>query len=142
MTEKENLGTVREAYRAFGSGDLDTLLGLLAEDVEWVTPRVEDVPHSGNCRGRTQVGEFFRALGEAEDVLSMTQDDFIVTGGLVATRGRIRSRVRATGRTVETPYAHFFSVVDGRIREFQEFYDTAAVGAAFRGAEEAGAEAS
>jgi hypothetical protein len=142
MTEKENLETVRKAYDAFGRGDLDVLLELLAEDVEWVTPRVEDIPYSGNCRGRAQVGEFFRALTEAEDVLSMRQDDFLVTGSLVAVRGRMRTRVRATGRTVETPYAHFFSVVDGRIQEFQEFYDTAAVGEAFRTGETAGAGAS
>ena len=132
MSEKENLETVREAYAAFRRGDLEAFVAFLADDVDWVMPEVPGIPFTGNCRGRTQVEEFFRALAEAEDVIEFTQDRFVVTGDRVAVTGRYRVRVRATHRTVETRYAHFFTVVDGKIHAFEEYYDTAAVADAHR----------
>jgi hypothetical protein len=133
MSEKENLETVRQAYRAFGEGDTDGFLALLATDVEWMMPEVGGIPFTGNCRGRTQVGEFLKALGEAEETLQFAQDEFIVTGSQVGVTGRYRARIRATDKTVETAYAHFFTVVDGKIHSFREYYDTAAVAEAYRG---------
>ena len=132
MSEKENLETVKAAYRAFGAGDIDAMLQLLGNDVEWVMPEVPGIGFTGSYRGRTQVGEFFRTLAGAEDTLEFTQDQFIVTGSQVGVTGRYKARVKATGKTVETPYAHFFTVVDGRIYAFQEYYDTAAVAEAYR----------
>jgi hypothetical protein len=132
MSEKENQDTVREGYRAFISGDIEGFLALLADDVQWIMPRVPGVPFTGNLRGRAQVAEFFRALGDAEEVVEFTQDEFIVTGSRVAVIGRYVARVRATGRTVETPYAQFFTVVDRKIHAFQEIFDTAAVAEAYR----------
>ena len=132
MSEKENLETVREAYRAIGEGNMDSFLALLAKDVEWLMPEVTGIPFTGNCRGQTQVGEFFSALGEAEETLHFTQDEYIVTGSQVGVTGRYRARIRATDKTVETPYAHFFTVVDGKIHSFREYYDTAAVAGAYR----------
>ena len=132
MSEKENLETVREAYRAIGEGNIGGFLALLAKDVEWLMPEVAGIPFTGNCRGQTQVGEFFNALGEAEESLLFTQDEFIVTGSQVGVTGRYRARIKATGKTVETPYAHFFTVVDGKIHSFREYYDTAAVAGAYR----------
>lgn len=137
MSERENLETVREAYRSFAAGDMPAFLALLAEDVQWFMPTVPGIPFSGSCRGRTQVAEFFEALDEAEDILEFTQDEFIVTGSQVAVTGRYRARVRATDRVVETPYAHFFTVVDSRIRLFHEYYDTAAVAEAYRKTQQA-----
>lgn len=139
MSEKENLETVRKAYQAFGEGDTHGFLALLAKDVEWMMPEVPGIPFTGNCRGRTQVDEFFKALVEAEETLQFTQDEFIVTGSQVGVTGRYRARIRATNKTVETPYAHFFTVVDGTIHSFREYYDTAAVAAAYRSHPEADA---
>ena len=132
MSEKETLDTVREGYRALNTGDMDTFLKLLADDVEWVMPVIPGIPFTGSWRGRAQVGEFFKVLGEAEEMLQFTQDEFVVTGSQVGVTGRYRARVRATGKTVETPYAHFFTVVDGKIHSFREYYDTAAVAQAYR----------
>ena len=69
---------------------------------------------------------------DAEESLAFTQDDFIAAGSRVAVTGRRRMRVRATNRTVGTPYAHFFTVVGGKIHAFAEHYDTAAVADACR----------
>lgn len=137
MSEQENLEVVRKGYEAFRRGDLDSLLSLLAQDVEWIMAEIPERPFTGTCRGRSQVREFFEALGASEETVEFTLDEFIVTGHRVAVTGRYRARVRATRRTFETPYAHFFTVVDGKVRSFQEYYDTATVADAYRTSREA-----
>lgn len=135
MSEHENIEIVRKGYEAFRKGDVDGLIGLLAEDVEWITPEVPDRSFTGTCRGRSQVREFFEAMGAAEETLELTQDEFITTGHRVVVTGRYGARVRSTRRTFETPYAHVFTVIDGQVRSFQEYYDTATVGEAYRSGE-------
>ncbi len=41
-------------------------------------------------------------------------------------------RVKATGRSYETEWAHVFTLREGKIVEFREFADSAAVAEAFR----------
>lgn len=137
MSEQENLEVVRKGYEAFRRGDVESLIGLLAEDVEWIMPEIPERPFTGTCRGASQVREFFEALGASEETLELTLDELIVTGHRVAATGRYRARVRATRRTFETPYAHVFTVVDGKVHSFQEYYDTATVADACRTSREA-----
>jgi hypothetical protein len=54
--------TVREAYDAFGRGDIPGVLGMLADDVEWSVP--EPLPHAVSTTGREGVGQFFGRLAE------------------------------------------------------------------------------
>ena len=131
MNEQQNLETVKKAYQALAAANMNEFLAILATDVDWMMPEVPGIPFTGNCKGRTQVDEFFQALAEAEESLVFTQEEFVVTGSQVGVTGRYRARIRATDKTVETPFAHFFTVVDGQIHSFHEYYDTAAVASAY-----------
>ena len=42
-------------------------------------------------------------------------------------------RVKSTGREYESDFVHVFTVRDEKVARFQEFMDTAAVSAAYRG---------
>ena len=35
MPSAENLATIKGLYEAFGKGDLETILGAVADDVDW-----------------------------------------------------------------------------------------------------------
>ena len=43
MSEQNNLGVVRMGYDAFGRGDIEALLALLDENVEWITPGPSEI---------------------------------------------------------------------------------------------------
>ena len=59
MSEQQNLEVVRRGYDAFGHGDIETLLSLFDEQIEWVTPGPAELKTSGRRTGRQAVGEFF-----------------------------------------------------------------------------------
>lgn len=55
MTEQQNVGVVREAYAAFGRGDINAVLALLDERGEWdpVTGAGAHVPIAGKRTGKS-----------------------------------------------------------------------------------------
>ncbi len=132
MSAQENIELAKKAYAAFGSGDMETLLGLFADDIVWTTPSAEGMPFGGVSRGRDQVAAFFQALVEAEDIQDFTQEDFIAQDDKVVVLGRSKAGVRATGRTIEMGYVHVLTVSGGQVQRFVEYFDTAAAVQGYR----------
>lgn len=77
MSEQENTELVQRAYGYFQSGDIPALLDSLSEDVEWQLPEVEEVPTAGRWHGREQVGQFFQALSDTEEVRQFEPREFV-----------------------------------------------------------------
>jgi ketosteroid isomerase-like protein len=135
MSEQDNLQIVREAYAAFKRGDIPDVLNKLADDVVWLLPGPADIiPVSGERRGRKQVGQFFSTLDENQEARQFEPQEFVAQGEKVVVLGQYRWLVRKTGREFASHWAHVFTVRDGKIVGFQEYYDTAASVGAYRAA--------
>lgn len=135
MAEKENVQVVKGAYEAFGRRDIQGVLGMTAEDVDWFTPGPPDtIPYAGRRRGRREVGEFFAALAGAEEITHFEPQEFIAQGDRVAVLGNYKGRVLANSRGYDIDWLHVFTVRDGRIESFREYFDTAALADAYRAA--------
>ena len=126
MREQENLDIVRRGYEAFGRGDLDALLSLFDENIEWTTPGPSSLPTAGTRRGRAQVAAFFQSLNEVFEIERFEPRDFVAQGDRVVVLGTDRSRVRATGTSIDGHWAHTFLLRDGKVVAFHEYTDTAA----------------
>jgi ketosteroid isomerase-like protein len=132
MSRQESLDVVRRGYEAFNSGDINTLLTLLDDNVEFDMPAVEGVPFGGRYRGKQQVADFFGLLDEYEEVLLFEPRDFIAEEDKVAVRGFYRARVKSTGRTAESPWVHIITLRNGKLFSLFEMTDTAAVARAYQ----------
>lgn len=132
IATEENVQVVQDLYTAFGRGDVPALLGLLAEDVDWLfNGRSQDIPFAGRWQGQDEMMEFFRIVGETCEVLVFGPNEVITLGEHVLSLGHERVRVRATGREFETDWAHLFTVQNGQVVRVREFYDTAVIAQAF-----------
>jgi ketosteroid isomerase-like protein len=116
-----NAELVQNAYAAFGRGDIPAVLDLLADDVEWSSPRV--LPHGGDFHGKTEVGNFFKAIGESWEALPLDVEavgeigaDLVV--GVLAADG-----TRTGGATEAYGAAHVFTVRNGKVTAFREYVD-------------------
>jgi ketosteroid isomerase-like protein len=107
MSEQDNIRIIKDAYDAFKKGDIPGLLNRLTDDVEWITPGPKDImPVAGHRRGRDGVAEFFSTLSSQENVEVFEPEEYIAQGDKVVAIIRYRGRVKATGRTAETPLVH------------------------------------
>jgi uncharacterized protein len=130
MSAQENVQIVKEAYAAFGRGDIPGLLALLADDIEWITPG-EGLPFAGTHRGQAGVADFFRKVSETCEITLLETREFVVQGDRVLVVGFDKGRVKATNKTFEGHWVVAYTVRNGKVTKVQEYIDTLALARGF-----------
>ncbi len=123
---------VSDIYAAFGRGDLKAILGRVDPAITWISStNSEVVPWRGTYSGSAGVASFFAALVGNLDFEAFEPRVFHAAGDTVVVLGRTLARVKKTGKAFDSEWAHVFSFKGDKLARFQEFYDTAAIVAAF-----------
>jgi uncharacterized protein len=115
MSEQENKELMERGYAAFSAGDLDTVMSLFDDDIEWVQPGQSAV--SGTFHGKTEVLEHFGRL--AEKGLTVELKKLIAEGDTVVAI----TKVTAGGESSED--ADVFTIRDGKTVRVEGHGDTA-----------------
>jgi ketosteroid isomerase-like protein len=131
MSEQENVQAVQKMYTAYARKDFAALLNGFSDDVEWQVAGPADVPLCGSRSRREGVGQFFKLLGEMLETQQFEPREFIAQADQVVVLGRERHRVKSTGRTFEGDWVQVFTFREGTVVRYREYWDTAAVVAAF-----------
>lgn len=116
---------VKRSYAAFERGDLDGVLGDMAPDIEW--QQAQGLPHGGTYRGVAEVRRnIFDPLDEQWwDEFSAVPAEFLDAGGEVVVLGRYRGRAKGTGKQLDVPFVHVWTVRGEKAVRFRQFLDTA-----------------
>lgn len=132
MSEQENTAIVKGIYEAFGRGDIETILGNLADDVEWVVSgRQDGIPYAGTYHNRNGARDFFSLLSESISYDRFEPRRFVAEGDQVAVFGYYHGNVKRNGQAVETNWAMEWTLKDDKVTRFTAYDDTAALAAAF-----------
>ena len=123
MSVQKNVQIVKDTFAAFGRGDMQGVLALLADDIEWITPG-EGFPLAGTYRGHAAVAGFFQQLSEVLEFSSFEPREFVAEGDRVLVVGFDSGRVKATNRTFEKPWVKAFTVRNGKVTNVREYIDT------------------
>jgi ketosteroid isomerase-like protein len=123
--DPKNVKVIQDAYAAFGSGNIDELLGYMAENVDWQTFGPVEIPTMGRRNGKAEVGWFFQQVADTWQFDHFEPRQFIAQGDLVVSLGFYDGKARKTSRPFSSEFAHIFTVKDGRITRFREYADTA-----------------
>jgi ketosteroid isomerase-like protein len=135
MQEAQNTQVVKNAYAAFLSQDITTLLSLIDEQVVWrpVVGANVSVPNAGERHGRASVAEFFKITGESYQFTRFEPREYIAQGDRVVALGHYTAKT-SVGGSVDADFVMIFTVRNGKVTAFQEFSDSAALNAAWAGA--------
>jgi len=115
---------VRAFYAALGQGDVPGLLALLHPQLEWT--EAEGFPYySGTWRDPEDVlNKLIVPLMRDWSDFSAVANDFICEGDRVVSLGVYGGVNKATGKTMRSPFAHIWRVVDGKLKRFNMYTDT------------------
>jgi uncharacterized protein len=127
MNESENTRLVQQAYQRIQAGDIPSFLNMLAPDVLWQLPAMENVPFAGDWQGREQVGQFFHILSEVQDILQFEPKEYVAQGDRVVVLGSFLMRIKSTGREFGSLWAHVWTIKGANVTHFYEYVDTATV---------------
>lgn len=133
MSENTNKQIISQAYDYFKQGDIESLLEMMTEDVEWETPKIDNVPFAtGKIQGKDDVANFFAVVGQHEELVEFQPLEFIAEGAMITARINYVSKIKSNGKQYETMLFHLFTIRNGKIAGFYEMFDTLIVSNAFQ----------
>jgi len=117
----DRIQTVQQLYSAFGDGDVARLQELLA-DTHWI--EAEGMPYGGTYRGFEEVAaNVFGPIANDVREFSARPEEIIPAGDdRVLALGTYRGSGSAA--EVAAPFAHLWTVHDGRLVNFVQYADT------------------
>jgi ketosteroid isomerase-like protein len=116
---------VKRSYAAFERGDMDGVLGDMDPEIEW--QQAQGLPHGGTYRGVDEVRRnIFDPLDEQWwNEFSAVPTEFLDAGGEVVVLGRYRGTAKRTGKHLDVPFVHVWTVRGEKAVRFRQFLDTA-----------------
>jgi ketosteroid isomerase-like protein len=115
VSEQQNKELVKKGYDAFSAGDVQTVMDLFDDDIEWVQPGQSAI--SGSFHGKTEVMEFMGRL--AEKAPTVTVKKMFAEGDTVV----VITDVTVDGETSED--ADVMTLRDGKTVRMEVHGDTA-----------------
>jgi ketosteroid isomerase-like protein len=113
--QEENIELVKKGYEAFTAGDVETVMGLFDDDIEWIQPG--DSAISGTYRGKAELGDYLGKLAEKSTTVKVHR--LLADGDMVVALTEV-----SVGN--ETGYdADVFTLRDGKTVRVQVHTDTA-----------------
>jgi uncharacterized protein len=125
MSTEENVQTVKDFLAAIGRDDKDSLLALVAEDIEWIIPG-EDWPLAGTHRGHAELTHLLDTASKSMETFTEPRE-FVAQGDRVLVVGLARGKVKATKKTFVDDWVFAITVRDGKLTKIREYIDTQAV---------------
>lgn len=120
----EPVEIVKRSYEAFGRDDMDAVLADMHPEIEW--QQAQGLPHGGVYRGVDEVRRNIFDPLESEwwETFSAEPEEFLAAGHEVVALGRYRGVAKATGRKLDVPFVHVWTLRDGQAVRFRQFLDT------------------
>jgi ketosteroid isomerase-like protein len=125
MSTAATTAPVEALYAGFAAGDIPAAVAGFDPGIVW--NEAENVKYAdGNpyVGADAVISGVFARIGGDFDGFTATPLTWIPSGGHVAVIGRYGGVHRESGKTLDAPFVHVFTVADGRITSFQQYTDT------------------
>jgi uncharacterized protein len=113
--EQKNIELIKKGYEAFTAGDIETVMSLYDDNIEWVQPG--DSAISGTYHGKGELGQFLSRLADKSPTI--TPRRFLADGDIVV----VLSDVTAGNEAAQD--AEVYTLRDGKAVRAQLYPDTA-----------------
>lgn len=131
---------VETVYEGFAAGDIALATSTMSPDIVWLeaegNPYSDRNPYEGP---EAIVNDLFVRLATDWDTFTATPTEYVVEDHRVIVFGRYTGTYKATGRSMDIPFVHSYTVKDGQITAFQQYTDTETHTAAMVGDEDVSA---
>jgi hypothetical protein len=110
-------------YTAFARGDVPAVLGAFTDNIEW--NEAEGSMYGGTYTGPNAVLEnIFMKFATEWEGFTVVPRKFVADGDTVVAIGTYSGKFLGTGKSVSVPFAHVWTLSDGKVARFDQFVDT------------------
>ena len=113
---------LRERYKAFDRGDLETALAPWSDDFVWDGSDSTDIPGGGRHEGKQQAIQVLQEAVGAWDEFKLTADEFLEAGDTAVVLAH--TDVKKGGQSAQIPVVHIWRYEGDQIKRLQIVTDT------------------
>lgn len=118
-SREETRTIVEDFYNKTALGDVNGIVGLMADDVEWEIPGNEDLASwVGLKKGKNGVNEFYTLLNENTKNLIFRVDELLVNGQHAVAVGYVSTIMLKTNKIFNSCFMAHFTVSDKHITKY------------------------
>ena len=134
MSVKKNLDIAQQFLAKLGSGASPEEIGqLFSADLDWSIPGDSGVlPWVGHRTGREAIIDFVRKSGQMIERIGLEIHDVVASEERAIIFGELASRIKGTGKVIETAYAIVLTISGDEITRFLMLEDSFATSKAAR----------
>jgi ketosteroid isomerase-like protein len=126
-----NLELVKTLYERFAIGDIFSVLDLLDQNIVWT--EAEGFPYGGTYTGHKAImNKVFKKLATEWDVYQLHPGEYLDAGNRIVVLGNYSGTYKKTGKSMNVPFAHVWTVENGKATRFVQYTDTLKVSEALR----------
>jgi ketosteroid isomerase-like protein len=111
----QNVEHIKKGYEAFAAGDVETLMSLFDDNIEWIQPG--DSAVSGTYHGKSELGDLLSRLAEKSPTIKPRR--FLADGDMVV----VLSDTTAGGEAAQD--AEVYTLREGKTVRAELYGDTA-----------------
>lgn len=123
MSQTQTIQTrevINNFYQALASRELDALIHLFAEDVDWDIPGNEELaPWLGKRTKRNEVKDFFKLLWMSIEPIAAQIDHILVEDDFAIASGYFSSRMNRSGQVYSSMFSAHFTVKNTQIVRYR-----------------------
>lgn len=129
MSYKTNIGIAGQLLTALAEGqEPDAIAALFTEDVVFEIPGDPDaLPWLGRKTGREAVVAFINGLRAMTEPVKFDVQDILASDARAVIIGEFATRIKATGKVIESPFSIVLTISGGEIARFQMLENSFAV---------------
>lgn len=121
----ETRNLIRNFYHALAKRELQTLLGLFAEEVDWNVPGNEELaPWLGKRKNRNEIKAFYQLLWQSAEPISAQLEHILADGDFGVATGKFSSRMLRSGQVYSSIFSAHFTLKEGKIIHYQFLEDS------------------
>lgn len=122
--KQQNVMLVKNAFENFLKGNIQGIVDVCADDIEWGAHENPEVPYAQTFHGKKGVSQFFSSLLGNVDYSAFEPKEFYTDGNKVFVKGYHAAKVKSTGKSFGHPMFLEFIVNNGKISSFFAWVDT------------------
>jgi uncharacterized protein len=136
MSAEQNHSIAQQLLTSLGQGESpESIAELFSPDLDFEIPGdIGALPWIGYHKGRTAAADFVRNTRSLTERVRFDVDDILASDHRAIILGSLATRLKSTGKLIETTFAIVLTIASGHIARFQMLEDSFAVSQAARSA--------
>src|SRR5579871_2421185 len=126
MSTEENVLIVKKWFEAIGRRNMQGLLALSADDIEWIIPG-EGWPLAGTHRGHAGLLAVNKKASEEIEITHPAPPEYVAQGDRVMVIGSATGKVKAANKPFKDNWVFAITVQNGKVAKIREYIDTQAM---------------